>query len=452
MEERIKLKNKSHFNKKGKYIVYWVQTGLRIDYNYSLLYSINQANKFNLPLLVVFGLKDNYSFANIRQYQFLKQGLIEFKKNLENLGINFLIKKVNNFLELLDIFNQGVLLVSDFGYLKGQRLDRNKLLKKINIPFFEIENDVFAPINIISSKKIGFARNIRKKILDSLPYFNKDFYLDTLKNKNKIIDQNINKIEKIFNQLKIDYSIKPVNFIGGESEANFILDNFIKKKLFYYKKYKSDPNYDYQSNLSPYLHFGFISPVKIVNRILKQYSIKDDNVQSFFNELLVWRELARNFVYHEKNYDNWMNLPNWSIITLDKHANDKKEYIYDLKQLENGLTHDKYWNAAQKEMVLTGKMHNYMRMYWAKKVIEWTNDWRQGYQWLIYLNDKYELDGRDPNGYAGIAWSFGQFDHPWFERKIFGLVRYMNDKGLERKFKMKKYLIKINNLKNIHKK
>ncbi len=451
MDERIKLINKNPLNIKGKFVVYWVQTGLRIDYNYSLLFSIKKANELNLPLLVVFGLRDNYYWSNLRQYLFLKQGLIEYKKNLEYLGINFFIKKINSIDELINIFNQSAILVCDFGYLKGQRLDRLNLLKKINIPFYEIENDVFIPTRILSSKKVNFAREIRAKIFSSLPYFNKDFYLEELKIKTKIFNQSLEEINAIFNDLKIDTTVKSINFIGGESQADLILNIFLKEKLAYYKKYRSDPSKDFQSNLSPYLHFGFISSVKIVNRVLKKYALNDENVKSFFNELLNWRELAKNFVYYENNYNNWQNLPRWVINSLDKHLKDKRDYLYNLIQLEKGETHDIYWNSAQKEMVLTGKMHNYMRMYWAKKVIEWTTDWRQAYQWLIYLNDKYELDGRDANGYAGIAWSFGQFDHPWFERKIFGVVRYMNDKGLERKFDIKKYVEKIKNLEKIHK-
>lgn len=443
--ERIHKINNFPTNKKGEYVFYWVQTGLRIEFNYSLYFAIQQANKLNKPLLVFFALKE-FPWGNLRQYQFLKEGIIEFKKNLENLGVNFLIKKVNDFDEIIKETKSACLVVADFGYLKNQRYWRELISQKINIPFFEIESDVLVPIKVISLKKINFAFQIRRKIFNTLPYFSSKLSLPEIKNKTKIINQDIKTINFLFDNLKIDFGVKPTRFIGGEQQANKILKIFINNKLSYYKNYHRDPSKDIQSNLSAYLHFGFISPVKIVNEILKNYSLKDENVIAFFDELLVWRELCRNFVYFEKNYDNWKNLPSWAIKTLDFHQNDKKRYLYSLKDLENGKTYDVYWNAAQKEMVIGGKMHNYMRMYWAKKIIEWTKDWRQAYQWLIYLNDKYELDGRDPNGYGGIAWSFGQFDHPWKERKIFGKVRYMNDKGLERKFNMKLYLEKIENL------
>lgn len=447
---RIKNKNNRKINPSGNYIVYWVQTGLRIDYNYSFVLAIDKANELNKPLLVYFALKEN-KIPNLRQYNFLKEGIIDFKKNLEKLGGNFLVEKVDSFEKILEIAKKSVLVVTDFGYLKNQRFVRNNLYKKIEVPIFEVENDTFLPINLLASEKINFAFQIRKKVFEAIPYFAKNFYINELKNKSKIVNQSKNEIEKMFSLLKLDKNVFKSKFVGGETQANLILNDFIENKLPYYKKYHSDPSKDFQSNLSPYLHFGFISPVKIVFEILKKYLINDENVISFFNELLVWRELSRNFVYFEKNYDNWKNLPKWAIDTLDKHRLDKRQFIYNLNDLENAKTHDKYWNACQKELIFTGKMHGYMRMYWAKKVIEWTRDWRMAYDWLIYLNDKYELDGRDPNGYAGIAWSFGQFDHPWKERKIFGLVRYMNDKGLERKFDMKAYLKKISLL-EIHKK
>lgn len=442
---RIKKYNTEKKSEKNKHVLYWVQRGLRIDYNYSLKLAIDEANSFNLPLLVFFSLKEIKN-ANWRQYQFLKQGILELKEKLENLGANFFLKKVDSFLDDLKILDDASLVIVDFGYLRSQRSFINFLIKKISTPVYVVENNTFFPINLLSDKKVNFAFQIRKKIFELIPYFLKKFSISEVKNKEKIINQSIDDIEKQFNLLKFKDKVLPSKFIGGESQADKYLKEFIEEKLSFYKQFRSDPGKDYQSNLSPYLHFGFISPVKIVYGISKHYSLKDENFISFLNELLVWRELSHNFVYYEENYDNWKNLPKWSITSLDKHALDKRDYVYDLEHLEKGLTHDKYWNACQKEMILTGKMHNYMRMYWAKKVIEWSLDWKKAYQWLVYLNDKYELDGRDPNGYAGIAWSFGQFDHPWGERKIFGMVRYMNEKGLERKFDMQVYLQKIESL------
>ncbi|MFN4212789.1 MAG: deoxyribodipyrimidine photo-lyase [Microgenomates group bacterium] len=442
MEERIKSINKNLVNKKGEYVLYWAQSGLRIDNNYSLNLAINYANRFNKPLLVFFNLK-KIKLANIRQYQFLKEGLLEFKRKIEELGGNFLVEFCQTPEKIIQKTKDACLLVGDFGYLRLQRLWLDQIRKKIDTPFFAVENEVFSPLKIISQQKINFAFQIRNKIFKTISYFNKEIKLIEIKNKNKIVNQSVNEIQKLFNNLDIDKSVAPISLIGGESQAEKLLKIFIEEKLPFYKNLRSDPTKDFQSSLSAYLHFGFISPVKIVNEVLKNYSLKDENVVSFFNELLVWRELSRNFVFFEKNYNNWQGLPFWAKKTLDEHLKDKREYIYDLKTLEEAKTHDCYWNAAQKEMIKTGKMHNYMRMYWGKKLIEWTTDWKKAYKYLIYLNDKYELDGRDPNGYAGVAWCFGQFDHPWQEREIFGKVRYMNAKGLERKFNMRNYLKKI---------
>jgi deoxyribodipyrimidine photo-lyase len=258
---------------------------------------------------------------------------------------------------------------------------------------------------------------------------------------------NFNKPEEYLQILNIDKSVKPSKYFkGGEDEANKFLKIFIEQKLHRYKDLRSDPSLDYQSNLSPYLHFGQISPLKIVLEILKNYSINDPNVQSFFNELIIWRELARNFAYYNKNYNEYEGIPEWAKNTLEEHKKDKREYLYSLEEFENAKTHDKYWNAAQMEMVKTGKMHNYMRMYWCKKIIEWTKDPKEAFDIACYLNDKYELDGRDPNGYAGISWCFGSFDRPFKERKIFGKIRYMSAEGLKRKFDIDKYVEKINNM------
>ncbi|GIW63753.1 MAG: deoxyribodipyrimidine photo-lyase [Patescibacteria group bacterium] len=440
-EKRIFKFNKKTINKNQKYVLYWIQNSLRLKYNYALKFAIEKANILKKPILVYFVLKE-FPLGNLRQYEFLRQGILEFKNHLENLGANFLVEK-GDFDLVLKKAQNACLVICDCGYLKKQRFWREKIAASLQTAFYEIESDVLIPLKLVSSKKVTYAFQIRKKVFDLLATFVKDFYIPEIKNKQKILEQSISEIDNLFNSLKIDKKVKPTIFIGGESQARKKLLSFIEKKLRFYKDYRNNPAKDYQSNLSPYLHFGFISDIEIVKLVLDRFSIKNENVKSFLNELLVWRILARIFVLYEKNYKSWRCLPEWAVQTLDLHSRDRREYLYDLDTLEKGQTHDPYWNAAQKEMVLTGKMHNYMRMYWAKKVIEWTSDWRKAFKWLIYLNDKYELDGRDPNGYLGIAWSFGKFDRPWFERPIFGKIRYLSGKSLEKKFDMLPYLNKF---------
>ena len=443
---RVKKINNQFDNNKGEYIFYWVINGLRIDYNFSLKFAIEKANKFQKPLLVFFGLKDGYYWSNLRHYQFLKEGLIEFFQNLKKLNIAFIVKKITSDDEILNYAKKAVTVISDEVYLNGTKKRQEFLAEKIGTSFYLLENNSYYPVITLLNKKANFAWQIRDKVFNLLDLVKKDFSLEKVKVNSLDFFENFDKqdIEKEFSKLNLDKKIYFKKFVGGESQALKVLDEFINKKLPFYRQFRSNPEKDYTSNLSPFLHFGNISPVKVVNEILKKHSLKDENVYSFFNELLVWRELSFNFVYFNKNYFNFNSIPFWAKKTLEDHKNDKRDYLYSFDDLEQGNTHDEYWNACQKEMVYFGKMANYMRMYWAKKVIEWTTDFKKAYDWLVKINNKYELDGRDPNGYLGISWCFGNFDRPWFERKIIGKIRYMSATGLENKFDIKNYLEKIN--------
>jgi len=443
---RVKKINNCPDNQEGSYVFYWVINGLRIDYNFALKFAIEKANKFQKPLLVFFGLRDGYYWSNLRHYQFLKEGLIEFYQNLKKLNIAFIVKKIDSDDYILNYAKKAVAIVSDEVYLSGTKKRQEFIADKINTSFYLFESNSYYPVNTLLNKKANFAWQIRDKVFNCLNLINKDFFIEKLKINSLNFFENFEKedIEKEFNKLNLDKRIYFKKFIGGESKALKILDDFIDKKLPFYSQFRSNPEKDYTSNLSCYLHFGNISPVKVVKKILEKHSLKDKNVYSFFNELLVWRELAFNFVYFDKNYFNFNSIPFWAKKTLDDHKNDKRDYLYSFDDLEKGKTHDNYWNTCQKEMVYLGKMANYMRMYWAKKVIEWSADFKKAYDWLVKTNNKYELDGRDPNSYLGVSWCFGNFDRPWFERKIIGKIRYMSANGLENKFDIKKYVEKVN--------
>ncbi len=235
-------------------------------------------------------------------------------------------------------------------------------------------------------------------------------------------------------------------YSSGIDYAKKELDAFISKKINHYHDLRNHPDEDYQSNLSPYLNFGQISPLYIASEI---YKIENDNSEKFLDELIIRRELSYNFVHYNMNYDNINCLQDWAHRSLQENTVFEREYIYNLEELENAKTHDVYWNAAQNEMVLTGKMHGYMRMYWGKKILEWSRYPDEAFELALFLNNKYSLDGYNPNSYAGIAWCFGKHDRPWSERKIFGKVRYMNAAGLCRKFNMPAYLQKVTALTNL---
>jgi deoxyribodipyrimidine photo-lyase len=226
----------------------------------------------------------------------------------------------------------------------------------------------------------------------------------------------------------------------GEEAASEHLAYFLDQKLSRYGSDRNDPVRDGQSNLSPYLHFGQISAQRIALQVIA--SLQDSS--SFLEELVVRRELSDNFCYYNSFYDSFSGFPDWAKETLRKHENDPREYIYTQKELEAAQTHDDLWNAAQLEMVHKGKIHGYLRMYWAKKILEWMSSPDDALRIAIYLNDRYELDGRDPNGYTGIAWSIGGVhDRAWREREVFGKVRYMSYKGMSGKFAVKAYIRKV---------
>jgi deoxyribodipyrimidine photo-lyase len=231
---------------------------------------------------------------------------------------------------------------------------------------------------------------------------------------------------------------------GGYSQARARLESFIEDgRLERFHEERNDPARDGLSHLSPYLHYGQISALEIA---LEASRHPGPGTESFLEELIVRRELAFNFVAFNADYDRFECLPNWAREDLEIHAADRRPYLYSPGDLEKAQTHDPYWNAAQKELVYRGKIHGYMRMYWGKKILEWSDTPRNAYTTAVYLNDRYSLDGRDPNGYAGVAWCFGKHDRPWAPRPVFGKVRYMNDRGLERKFDIRAYVERVNSL------
>jgi deoxyribodipyrimidine photo-lyase len=379
-------------------------------------------------------------------------GILEAKKSVEERGIKFAIEKVNDIKQrIIELSENAYALITDKAYLKYYRKLNKYIADRLDVPVYEIESDVCVPVEIASDKQEPYAFTFRKKIYSLFDKYIIELKPRAPKIKSVSFDFGIEEITfnnslKIFNILNIDKSVSLSPFVGGYSQARKHLKEFIERKLHRYKEFRSHPKLDYQSNLSPYLHFGQISPIEVVIEVLSKYGKSDENVDSFFNELIVWRELARNFCYYNPNYNQYEGIPDWAKETLEEHKNDKREYIYTIEGLENAKTHDEYWNSAQLELLKTGKMHNYMRMYWCKKLIEWTDDTKKAFDIACYLNDKYELDGRDPNGYAGISWCFGTHDRPWKERKVFGKIRYMSASGLEAKFDIKKYVEKVKNL------
>jgi deoxyribodipyrimidine photo-lyase len=247
---------------------------------------------------------------------------------------------------------------------------------------------------------------------------------------------------------QLDRSVGPVDsFIGGSNAAYKRLKEFVNNDLANYQERRNHPETDGTSRLSPYLHYGHISVISIalaVEKAQAEGKVSQETRDSFINELVGWRELAVNFTRLDPNYDKLDCAEPWALKTLREHASDSRPHLYTMEQMAGGETHDELWNAAQLQMTKFGWMHNYMRMYWAKKILEWSPNPAVAYEWAVILNDKYFLDGRDPNGYAGIAWAIaGKHDRPWFDRPIFGTIRYMSGASTGRKFNSKKYISNV---------
>lgn len=443
-------------NDNKQYVLYWMQQSMRFDYNHALKHAIDIANANKLPLLVIFSLTPNYLGANLRHYQFMLEGIREVEAELIKNNINFIIKLGEAVKTIPTYLEDAHTLVMDYGYLKPQLKWRRNIYNyikdnntEINIDM--VESDVLVPVKTLYPKVAYGAYILRPHLMRQMEEYRDFSELPKIINKTNLklkSDINLNDLDGLLKGFDINHSIKPyIAFKGGYAAARAQLERFINNKAKDYVD-RSDPSLSIQSYLSPYLHFGQISPLEIIDIIEAAYEqdkFSREVYDAFIEQLVVRRELSFNFVTYRANYDTFLGMTeNWAYESMAAHKDDVREHLYTTKQLENSLTHDKYFNAAMTEMRITGYMAGYMRMYWAKKIVEWTESMEVAFATIVYLNNKYFLDGRDANSYASIAWIFGKNDRPWIERPIFGKLRYMNDKGLERKFMIDKYVEQIN--------
>jgi len=447
-KERVRRLNLSDV-KDRKYVVYWMQSSHRTECNMALGYAISWANKLDKPLIVFFGLTHGFKEANLRHYTFMLEGLREVKAQLEEIGVKLAIRHESPELGVVTLSKDACLTITDKGYLKMLKRWYSFATANLTCPLVQVEDNVVVPVETASIKEEYSASTLRPKIQKQRKSFlhapkqhePKKSSLDL-----KYDSINLENVDTVVSALHIEKSVgKAMGFQGGSSQAIKRLTDFLKNKLVAFPDLRNDPTVDFTSDLSAYLHFGQISPVKIALKVLTAEAPVEAK-EAYLEELVVRRELAMNYVYFNENYDSFTGLPNWAKLTLNKHKADSREYLYNLEELEQAQTHDPYWNAAENQMRTTGKMHGYMRMYWGKKILEWSKTPQDAFKVALYLNDKYELDGRDPNGFTGVAWCFGKHDRPWKERPVFGTVRYMNTNGLRRKFDADKYVEKIKNL------
>ena len=437
----------------GDYVLYWMQQSQRADYNHALEYSIQLANRLGQGVLVVFGLMVDYPEANLRHYTFMLEGLKETHSRLARRGIKMVVQKGVPPNVALKLGRHASVIVCDCGYLRHQKAWRDQVARQATCRVVQIESDAVVPLRVVSAKAEYAARTIRPKIHKHLADYLTDFRATTVKNSSlnfKIKSVDLKNIKSILRKAKIDQSVPPVTqyFKGGTSRAKQLFKRFLHRRLVHYVDNRNQPQTDDISHMSPYLHFGQISPLYLALQINRADSRLQAGKDTFLEEMIIRRELAMNFVNYTPDYDAYRCLPNWARQTLAEHRRDRREYVYTRSRLEEADTHDEYWNAAMREMKFTGFMHNYMRMYWGKKILEWSKTPEHAFRTTLAINNKYFLDGRDPNSYTGVAWIFGVHDRAWFERPIFGKIRYMAASGLERKCDIRAYVDKVDSLIN----
>lgn len=466
--------------KSGKTIVYVMSRDQRLQYNFAFNEAYFQAKNNNQTLVVLFNLYSKLKNRAFQHFDFMLNGLQEVQGELNDLNINFVVSisnPIKSIVEISESLNASAIYF-DMNPLNYPRYITQNVAKLIHIPVYVIDTHNIIPVWVTSLKEEYGAYTIRPKIYKLIDEFLEEptkLYplaktnLNTVNLESKtwfVFAKENSKVhmhlwKQILKAIKApslsDY--RP-NVASGRSAALASLNAFLDKRLNNYSHKRNDPTLNYQSNLSAYLHFGQISSLEIVLEIMKRFnaksfmqfqkvsanqksSLSQETISAidFLEELVVRKELADNYCYYNPNYDNFEGLKPWAKDTLLDHIDDVRQYQYSLEDLEYAQTHDAAWNASQKQMIATGKMHGYMRMYWAKKILEWSKTPQEAIKNAIYLNDKYELDGNDPNGYAGIMWSIGGLhDRAWGERSIFGKIRYMNYAGLKRKFDIDKYI------------
>ncbi|MGW8195725.1 MAG: deoxyribodipyrimidine photo-lyase [Desulforhopalus sp.] len=423
-------------------VVYWMSRDQRAVDNWALLWAQQQATERRKGLLVVFCMITDYPGATFPHYLFMLKGLEILRGTLKRLNIEFTVlqgspeKILPPFLHQIDAH----VLVSDFDPLTIKQQWKEQLMKKLAVPFYEVDTHNIIPAWITSDKKEYAAYTIRPKIQRLL-----DDYLTDI----PTITRNPFKSGSVSCEVDFDLLIKSVkdrqnhrdNWCEpGEHAAQKAAESAVEHTLANYPSERNNPCVAGQSGLSPYLHFGHLSAQRLA-WLVSEAEIAREAKKTFLEELIVRKELADNFCLYEPSYDSFAGFPQWARKTLNEHRDDRRDHLYSFREFEEGQTHEELWNACQYDLTRSGKLHGYLRMYWAKKILEWTPDPETALRYAITLNDRYSLDGRDPNGYAGIAWAIGGVhDRAWRDRPVFGKVRYMNEAGCRRKFDVDGYI------------
>ena len=450
-DSRVTVRRSSVLNSEGRCVIYWMQRSQRPFDNHALDVAIAAANALKMAAVVFFAPVPFYPNANLRHYAFLQQGIPDIAEGLRRRNVGFVLRTYPKH-GLVDFCEEAkpCLVIGDENPLIETERWRQVVARRLRTPFWTVDSDVIVPTKLFVKQEFA-AYTLRPKLRAQLKTF-----LQPLSNCVAHVPwsppanlKSLSPTEDVVARWKLDRTVSPVNgFRGGSTEAGKRLAHFLKHGLAGYGENRNHPEIDGTSRLSPYLHFGHIGPHTVALAALKA-EVPQKSRDAFLEELIVRRELSLNFVRFNPDYQSIESGPDWAHRTLAEHSTDPRPIRYSEAQLESAETHDPLWNAAQIQMVETGWMHNYMRMYWAKKILEWSTTPAQAYQRAVRLNDKYELDGRDPNGYEGIAWAIvGKSDRAWFDRPIFGKVRYMSFESTSKKFDSKRYMRQMQELRS----
>jgi deoxyribodipyrimidine photo-lyase len=457
INERVVALNDKPVNQRARYVLYWMQMFKRVDNNHALVWAIRKANELELPLVVYEGLKYYYPWASDRLHTFILEGVEEKRREFALRGIRYLFylqkdaSSPKNTVEAL-ARDAALIVTDDFPCFIIPEHNR-RIAERAEIAVHSVDSNGVIPMSKFVKEEYA-AYTIRPKINKLLDRYLVPFKDESIDIKKPLLEINTDfdtlvtsqTIPKLVASCDIDHSVMPSSiYHGGTTNGRARLKKFVDEILPDYEKTRSKPDCDGSSRLSAYLHFGFLSPLEIALAV-KNSNAPQESKDAYLEELIVRRELSYNLTKHSADYDSLRCLPDWTQRTMREHANDERQYLYSLEQLERGETHDELWNAAQREMVVTGEMHNYIRMLWGKNVIAWSPTYEVAFETLVHLNNKYCLDGRDPNSYAGILWCFGKHDRPWFERSVFGTIRYMASHSTGKKFDSKKYIAWTKNL------
>jgi deoxyribodipyrimidine photo-lyase len=447
-DPRIAVRNGAPIDPQGRCVIYWMRRAQRAFDNPALETAIALANAIEKPVVVFFALRPHHPYASVRHYTFMIEGLADTAARLERRRIGFAMRlsesrrTVDDFVRFALTMRPAAIIVdrNPLGSIDGWR---NVIPAEIRVPVLNVDANVIVPTTLLEREHYA-ARTIRPKIHAQLERF-----LVPVSN-GKVRVQwrpprgftSIAASRDLIGTLGLDPRVpNTCGFVGGTTIALTRLKRFITNDLAHYATRRNAPQLDGTSGLSPYLHFGQIGPHSIAIAA-NEADVPETDRRAFLEELIVRRELAVNFTTYNRLYASIESCEPWARSSLARHANDRRPQVYSERRLEQAETHDPLWNAAQRQMVDAGWMHGYMRMYWAKKILEWSPSPRAAYEIAVRLNDRYELDGRDPNGYAGIAWAIGgKHDRAWGpERPIYGTVRYMSAVSTGRKFDSKAYI------------